>query len=211
MRKMKQKKEIGAIGIGTLIVFIALILVAAIAAAVIIGTAEELEERAEEASDDAATMLQQIPRIIRAEGQVAASGNIDEVYIYLDYIGGDGIDMSKIVIHVLTDPNGGVGDYADLTLNVGAIGTATTDWFGTEEIADPLDHWDPTASPPRYIIGEGTQLRLTLDLGSAATSLPPDSNLRLEITSSDSGSKTIDEWETPAAYRATNSIMTLEN
>ncbi len=210
MRKMKQKKEIGAIGIGTLIVFIALILVAAIAAAVIIGTAEELEENAERVTEDARTMIRQLPRIVRAEGEVAANSHIDDLFIYLHYIGSDGIDMNKIVIHILVEPNGGIGDYADLTLNIGSIGTASSDYFGTEQISDPLDHWDPLASPPRYIIGEGTMLRLTIDLSSAATTLPPDSDLRLEITSSNAGGKTIDEWETPAAYPSIGSIVTLQ-
>jgi archaellin len=211
MRKTKQKKDIGAIGIGTLIVFIALILVAAIAAAVIIGTAEDLEERAEEASDDAKTMIQQVPRIIRAQGTVAASGNIDVVDIYIDYIGNDGVDMRNVVVHVLATPNNGVATRADLTINIANLGSADSQFFGVTEIADPLGHWDTTTSPPRYIIGEGTLLRLSLNLQSAASSLPPDSDLRIEITSSDSGSKTIDEWVTPAAYPQANSIVNLEN
>lgn len=211
MKKMRQKKDIGAIGIGTLIVFIALILVAAIAAAVIIGTAEDLEERAEEASGDARTMIQQVPRIIRAEGTVAASGNIDVVDIYIDFIGNDGVDMRNIVVHVVATPNNGVASRADLTINIANLGSADSQFFGVTEIADPLGHWDTTASPPRYIIGEGTLLRLALNLQSAASSLPPDSDLRIEITSSDSGSKTIDEWVTPSAYPQTNSIVILEN
>ena len=70
----------GAIGIGTLIIFIALVLVAAIAAAVIIRTAETLEEDAERtgmgASEDVSGGLQ----IEHIEGQVNA-GNIDTVYV----------------------------------------------------------------------------------------------------------------------------------
>ncbi|OYT46388.1 hypothetical protein B6U90_01175 [Thermoplasmatales archaeon ex4484_6] len=200
MRRKMRKEDIGAIGIGTLIVFIALILVAAIAAAVIIGTAEDLEERGQEAAGDAKNVVKQTPRILRAEGEVATSGNIDNVDIYLDYIGSEGVDMRNVVLHVIATPNGGTAARADLTQNLNPTTTATATTFGTTEIADPLNHWDPAGTPPRYILGETTQLRVRISLSSAATVLPPDSSLRIEITTTDSGGRTIDEWETPSAY-----------
>ena len=53
MRDMKiQKEDTGAIGIGAMIVFIALILVAAVPSAVIIQTAEKLQQNAQATGDD---------------------------------------------------------------------------------------------------------------------------------------------------------------
>ena len=46
------RREEGSIGIGAMIVFIALILVAAVASTIIIKTAEELQQNAEQTSSD---------------------------------------------------------------------------------------------------------------------------------------------------------------
>ena len=51
-RVIKDKEEMGSIGIGAMIVFIALILVAAVASTIIIKTAEELQQNAEQTSSD---------------------------------------------------------------------------------------------------------------------------------------------------------------
>ena len=50
--QMTRDNESGSIGIGAMIVFIALILVAAVASTIIIKTAEELQQNAENTSDD---------------------------------------------------------------------------------------------------------------------------------------------------------------
>ena len=49
---VERNQEAGSIGIGAMTVFIALILVAAVASTIIIKTAEELQQNAESTSDD---------------------------------------------------------------------------------------------------------------------------------------------------------------
>lgn len=54
----KENNDSAAIGIGAMIVFIALILVAAVAAAVIIQTAEKLQQNAQKSGDDTSNEMQ---------------------------------------------------------------------------------------------------------------------------------------------------------
>ena len=56
-RENQEQDTWGAIGIGAMIVFISLILVAAVASAVIIQTAEKLQQNAQRAGDDTSDEL----------------------------------------------------------------------------------------------------------------------------------------------------------
>ncbi|MGA1848907.1 MAG: archaellin/type IV pilin N-terminal domain-containing protein [Thermoplasmatota archaeon] len=199
MKKMLKKEEEGAIGIGTLIVFIALILVAAIAAAVIIGTAEDLEERAEDAGTSAENLVQATPQITIAEGTMNAAGLISTVVLNIDLYGTEGVNMQDVVIHVRATPNGGNAVSNDLTMDwTIAGGGATT--FDVDEILDPNNQWNPAGTPATFILGQRAQLKITLDLSLCATPLPPDSVLELNMHVLTSGHTTYDLMRTPASY-----------
>lgn len=71
--KQIQEDKVAAIGIGAMIVFIALILVAAVAAAVIIQTAEKLQQNAETTGDDTAKNL--AGKFVIHDGFVAVGAN----------------------------------------------------------------------------------------------------------------------------------------
>ncbi len=198
MKRRILKREEGAIGIGTLIVFIALILVAAIAAAVIIGTAEQLEEQAEIAGSDASRLVRSAPDIIIAEGDISASNTITTAFLYLNLYGSQGIDMRDLVIHILATPSGGNAVAGDLTLDT--TGAADADSFTVIEIHDPLGAWDPTGTPASFILGQRAQLRVEINLGLAATALPPDSTLEITMDVTTSGHETIEYLRTPASF-----------
>ena len=195
----RKKEQEGAIGIGTLIIFIALILVAAIAAAVIIKTAEELEEQGEKVSDDASQLVSSTPQIKIAEGTVSA-GSVNSIDLYIDLYGSDAVDMRNVVLHLLATPNGGTADSVDISFNLGNPTSATTTFFGTVEVIDPNNQYNPTGNPATYLLGERARLKLTVNLALSLVTLPPDSSLEIWMHTTTSGHQTYDYYETPAEY-----------
>ena len=74
MESYREDREAGSIGIGAMIVFIALILVAAVASTIIIKTAEELQQNAAQTSSDT---RQQISGKVSIVDVIAASTGTD--------------------------------------------------------------------------------------------------------------------------------------
>lgn len=143
-----EKKEEGAVGIGTLIVFIAMVLVAAIAAAVLINTSGALQDRAQktgaEATDDVSggIKVQHIEGFVNASG--AGDGTVTDFRVYLAlHAGTDGIDIQdELQIHMTwidNEATGAVGGTADLVeANNSAVDDGlTVDVYWAEAIVDP--------------------------------------------------------------------------
>ncbi len=98
-----QENDEATIGIGTLIVFIALVLVAAIAAAVIIKTAGELEQRAQQTGTDAARSATGGVAILSTVGRIQG-GQITEVYLIIQLAAGSsGVDLDGTIVSYRDD------------------------------------------------------------------------------------------------------------
>jgi flagellin FlaB len=210
MKRNILKKEEGAIGIGTLIVFIALILVAAIAAAVIIGTAEDLEERAESAGQSAESLVEASPVIKIAEGDLMTSpATVSRIYLHIDLYGNDGVRMDDVIIHIIATPQGGNAVSESLELDPTGTNPGATTYI-VDEIHDPLNQWDPTGTPASYILGERARLKVIIDLGLSTTALGPDSSLEIFMQVTTSGHQSYDYYKTPSSY-PTGGVLLLED
>ncbi|MCH2640544.1 MAG: hypothetical protein MKZ60_05170, partial [Candidatus Thalassarchaeum sp.] len=78
---VERNREAGSIGIGAMIVFIALILVAAVASTIIIKTAEELQQNAESTSDDTRKEISGKVNIIQIIVNGSSGSDIDSLIV----------------------------------------------------------------------------------------------------------------------------------
>ena len=124
--KMLKKKDVGAIGIGAMIVFIAMVLVAGIAASVLIQTSTKLESQAmrtgQETTDEVSTGI----AVFDIKGYAPDDGNLDNMTITVrPRAGSADIDLAELFLElsntdykiIMTYTNGG-NDWNDSTTGV---------------------------------------------------------------------------------------------
>jgi len=127
----RKNNESGSIGIGAMIVFIALILVAAVASTVIIKTAEELQDRAEKTGDDTRDQISgKLIKLIVTDVYVttAAAGDIDSLTVIAKLASGSDATLPTAMTYMIVCDNGGfqtdVADLADANGNAVTPGNA---------------------------------------------------------------------------------------
>ncbi|ELZ20108.1 flagellin [Haloterrigena salina JCM 13891] len=137
--KITEAEDRGQVGIGTLIVFIAMVLVAAIAAGVLINTAGTLQSQASETGSETQEAVANQVEVVHASGNVTEISGAD----YVDKInltvmksaGSNAIDLSSMTIQYTSDSSdqtlthGGEGSPADGTV----FGTHNITGSGTHE------------------------------------------------------------------------------
>ncbi|MFH1447291.1 MAG: archaellin/type IV pilin N-terminal domain-containing protein [Candidatus Micrarchaeota archaeon] len=130
----------GAVGIGTLIIFIAMVLVAAIAAAVLINVSNILQQRAMTTGKQA---IAQVSGNLIITGVTATTDagltNVVNMTVFLTAAAGAGrIDLSQLVVRIGNNVNQSTMTYSNITTQAGV-------YFNISEIRDPTNLFTPSS------------------------------------------------------------------
>ena len=142
-------REEGSIGIGAMIVFIALILVAAVASTIIIKTAEELQQRAEKTADDTRGDISGKVNVVDAFVNSSSNNNVTGILTIMQLAAGaDEVTSDKISYFITCGTDDGVGiDTGTIDSQNGsmiaddeALNASSLDAGDTFDVVIPLDN-----------------------------------------------------------------------
>jgi flagellin-like protein len=167
----------GQVGIGTLIIFIALVLVSAVAAGVLIDTSGQLESRASDTGQDAQAQVSNQIDVVSATG-VASDGT-------------DGVEMITLVVK--KSPGSDPIDLSEATIqyqsgsSVETLAFASSSASGTEFTTSQVGGSGPTA----VLDDNGERVQIMINANAIESGdLSEGSNVQLEIVDQ-SGASTV--------------------
>jgi flagellin FlaB len=161
----------GQVGIGTLIVFIAMVLVAAIAAGVLINTAGFLQTQAEATGQESTSQVSDRIQIVSQSGNVTGAQTVDQLQFVVAKAPGSGnIDLNQTTIEF-------IGSQGQATVLVENLTTDVENILGAESdvLTDSSDRALVTvnvtsADVEGYsALAEGERLAVTFTTASGAT------------------------------------------
>jgi archaellin len=160
-----KKKTKGSIGIGTLIVFIALVLTAAIASAVILKTAYSLKDQAESVANGAIGEVSGGPKVLDIVGDRSnpVTATINRItFMITCYAGNPGINIAKMRVHW-------IGPTQNVMLNLNTLSPTvpSVTAFASDEVpvrAPRSPEWDPAVFPPTFFLVPDNVVYVLIDL-----------------------------------------------
>jgi flagellin-like protein len=171
---INEEEERGQVGIGTLIVFIAMVLVAAIAAGVLINTAGFLQSKGEATGEEASAQVSNRINVVSAFGSVDSSDEVDFVNLTVrQAAGADNINLSKSTIqwigpdHAVTLTHAPDTDASGLTTVTDKFNTTDVRGGNDDVLTQQSDRIKVVLDPENVAdsnnnLGEGDEVQLTI-------------------------------------------------
>ena len=209
--KMLRKKDVGSIGIGAMIVFIAMVLVAGIAASVLIQTSTKLESQAMRTGQETTEEVSTGIAVFDVKGYAPASGNLDNMTITVrPRAGSADIDLAEVFLElsntdykiIMTYTNGG-SDWNDSTTGVDDVFSVdcfpvAANRFGILVLEDA----DGSCTQANPVINRGDKVLLCIDTTQSfsATGGIDERTDIWGIVCPEQGSPGVISFTTPASY-----------
>ncbi len=191
------KNDQGQVGIGTLIIFIAMVLVAAVAAAVLIQTSGVLQEKAATTGTEA---IQEVSGNIIVETITGERDSTSDTRLKTYNLtikaaaGAGGIDLEQMIITA--------GNATELVyLNHSGSLSGTT--FTTNEIRDT----DDSFTSDSYVMNSGDMIKITINGTAVGIDAAPRDDIYFVLTP-ENGNPVRKDLTTPNSY-GINTVVTL--
>lgn len=195
----RESNDRAEVGIGTMIVFIAAVIVAAIAAAVLVNTAGNLQRKAQETGDETTQEVSGnlFMRDIIGEDSGGTTDNTDHVAFYVALApGADPVDLNQTVIRWQHE-----SFHKSLTNQDTDSCTAGNTVFSSDEYCVELLE-QSSNDGDRYLLSSGDLVKIHVFLDASAGT-PEDIDTREDVNvrfMPDAGSPTDASFTTPGSY-----------
>ncbi|MCD6383324.1 MAG: hypothetical protein J7L88_02545 [Thermoplasmata archaeon] len=164
----------GEMGISSMVIFIAMILSASVAAALLISTMGELQQQAQQTGEDVMWQISTGLTVVSATGDRdpentgTLSDNIEYLYIRVRTMAGSNpIKMDNVVIGLATEDT-------NVDLTFGSDATATT--YSASPTRDPDDSWSDG-----HVVNSGDLIEISINLSAVGSPLPPSTTVVLSF------------------------------
>lgn len=195
--KVLREKDVGAIGIGAMIVFIAMVLVAGIAASVLVQTANNLQMQAMSTGQETIAEVSTGVSVFYIEGHIDANSKIDKLAIVIKpRAGSKDIDLNETILTISDTTKKCIllWDGSSFSSSVGTSGVFNESVFnltGSEFGIIKLEDADGSCNSSTPVINRGDCVMLTINASACFSGIDARADVWGQI---------IPEWGGPGVF-----------
>ena len=211
-----KRKDAGAIGIGAMIVFIAMVLVAGIAASVLVQTSTTLQSRAMTSGQRTIAEVATGVAVEEVEGWYDGTDTIDEIAIHVRVrAGSSDVDLSQTIVELSDSATKNILRYDSTNfkdtsdINGDLFGLNAFDGDATQFRVVVLEDADDSCSSTSAIINKGDHVILAVDTNNCFSGLATRNDVFGQVIPED-GSPGVISFTTPASYQSTEPVIELQ-